>query len=1129
MIAPVSICMIVKNEGPRLDRCLSIIRPYVAEIIIVDTGSTDNSPEIAKKYADIFEIFTDCNDPETGFIADFSMARNRSFDLANQPYLMWQDSDDIIKGIENLPNIINELEQIKDNKPKAVLFPYEYSHDSNGNVRVKQFRERLFYNKKSFFWQNKIHEVVNFVDPNTLVHKREDIVWVHNRGDKQVEPNRNYRIIKKVVEDMEKSGNIDARQYYYACLEHFNVGENEKAIELANKYISISGWSDEINCCLHRLGTYYLSIGNYDKVIETALKAIAQQECWSENYLMLSKAYYLMADTGKDPIRNYQKCVNFAKQGLSFPPTQTLLFVDPMDRAYEIHKFLNVALSKLGDIEGALESCLKGLAANPEDPWLIGNKKAYQKHLNRLKFNKETAEMLSCEGISQDQYSEIMAVLDNPENSNIGWPSYNKSPTYPNGILPEQFPVATVSPHSQAWGIPNTWEIDDLPVKMTDQQLQSTVIMMWREYILNDEILSAIKFLEHAPYRVRHTAATEEALKRTQNFITWIDNDVTAQKHNSPANTAVESGMPLPRKLEAQEGGRFNLIANNLPKKPVKIIDFGCSDGGFTNRYGMLGHDVTGLDLSETSVALANKKAEEFNTRAKHIVTYFQDADKKISEKFDYVTSSDTYEHLRNSDEMLVPAKNLLKEDGKFLLVTPYGAWMRGNYLEWAHPWVYAKEGKGSWLNGNPRAHLIAPTQWSVAKDFQDNGFWVKNCYPVLCDPIKDVEGQGNIFCEGLMQGPKCEKPLDIAFFIGDGLEIWDPRTIKKNGVGGSEYMAMQQAKNLANLGHRVRVFAGVGEHGEGIYDGVEYYLTNKCINIKCDIYIVSRICNMLDDVYAEAELKLLWLHDVVPVNWKNRLLLKADRILCLSNWHKNNVIKECNVHPDQIIVTRNGVDLERFDKEIKRNKYKVINSSSPDRSFNVLLNYWNEIKTKVPQAELHLFYGFNNMEKMAPFNLNIANDLIFLKNKLNEMKDSGVIFHGRVNHERLAEEFLSAGIWAYPTAFFETSCVSGMESLIGGAKCITSDRGALSETIINGIKIPGDCNSEEYKKIFIDEMVKALTNEMDDIERKEIQNLAKQKFDIKLLAKEWENMFYKLLEEKQINPCISYQPTIGF
>ena len=73
-MATISLCMIVKNESAVLTRCLDSIADLMDEIIIVDTGSTDNTKEIAAQYTSRIYDFK--------WASDFSAARNFSFSKA---------------------------------------------------------------------------------------------------------------------------------------------------------------------------------------------------------------------------------------------------------------------------------------------------------------------------------------------------------------------------------------------------------------------------------------------------------------------------------------------------------------------------------------------------------------------------------------------------------------------------------------------------------------------------------------------------------------------------------------------------------------------------------------------------------------------------------------------------------------------------------------------------------------------------------------------------------------------------------------------------------------------------------------------------------------------------------------
>lgn len=1151
MRAPVSMCIIVKND-PHLEEAVKSIRDYVEEIVIVDTGSTPEFQAKAKQLADVFEVYLDCNDPETGNIEDFSKARSRSFELSSQKYCGWLDSDDYISGCEHLSSIVQFCDQqvaALNLEAIAILFKYEYSYNEKGQCTCSHYRERLISNKKYFSWRNPVHEVLCPIDGAKVnLIQREELVFKHRRqySNKPMESGRNLRILKKYVE---KVGDTDARQLYYIGLEYANSGMIPEAIDSLTKYVNVSGWPDEVVMACLKLCEIYQGLQNFKEGIKWAFKAVEVKENWGEGYFALARMFYFLAlQGGPDEHRYWEKCAHFAKLGLSLPPTQTVLFINPVERDCEIHKYLSFALNKIGNVKGAYESIMVGLKSQPDDSSLLYNKKIYEEFLMRQEIMNAVVKLKEIGTINDNSLQVINSIIHNQEvkfqnketisiiekvEESIQQMSNENNKLEAIFEPGSPFPIANVSSAPNIWSIPNASDFDSMPIKMSDDQLQATVIMVWKQFMLHDEVLSAVSFLENAPYNVRHTFATEKALKLTKACLVYMDDRKDFEKANAPGNPEVEAGNPLPNKLCMSEGHRFDLIASHLAPNSA-LVDFGSMDGCFVNRYGMLGHKGVGLDACESSVKLANKKAAEFNTGAKFICTYFKDAvDKVENNYFEYATSSDTYEHLKDPvNDMLIPAYKMLKEDGKFLLATPYGSWMRGKYTSWAHPWLWEKEGK-SWLEPYTRSHMVAPSVWSVIDHFRTTGFWVKDCYADLCDvSFRDVDSQGNIFAEAYKQFPNgYNSGLDVVFFAGNGVEYWTPETIKKTGIGGSELMMLEMSKRLAAKGHRVRVYNSCGEHGEGIYDGVEYRKSEKYQDLECDVLVVSRNAQALDDNFnIKAKLKLLWVHDLYIANYTNERALKADRILALSEFHKQFLMDVHSINSQHIITTSNGIDLNRFEnKNIIKNRFKCINSSSPDRSWPILLSIWPKIKEQVPEATLTLAYGWKNWEYSAQWD-KLQQDLIQrLKDQIEAMKPLGVEFIGRVDQNVLAEEMLSAGAILHPTWFQETSGITFMEGQAAGLRIVSSAIGALNETVADrGVLIAGEWTSSEYQSEFIKNAVAALTYDGDG-DRDLVRQYAKDNFSLDILSDKWSSMFNELLEIKKYNPITPYQPTIQY
>jgi len=367
---------------------------------------------------------------------------------------------------------------------------------------------------------------------------------------------------------------------------------------------------------------------------------------------------------------------------------------------------------------------------------------------------------------------------------------------------------------------------------------------------------------------------------------------------------------------------------------------------------------------------------------------------------------------------------------------------------------------------------------------------------------------------------------LDIIFFVGPGFEPWNGETIARTGLGGSETMAWELARRLAKRGHGVRLIGHVGPGAPaGTFDGVEFIGCDEFFSgdyggrpgaRHCDVLISSRQPGVVDDgAGITAGARILWLHDVhCGPQLTHKRNIRFDRILALSNWHKS-FLRRCYplIDPEKILVTRNGIDLTRYDGRETRNARRAFYSSSPDRGLDVLLDVWPVVRKSIPDAELHVFYGFENWERSADDNE--RKKIAHLKAKL--ARTAGVRVRGRVNGEELAREQLRCGVWTFSTAFTETSCLTGMEAQAAGCRIVTSPLAALNETVGDrGQLVPG-FGTPGYIETFAAAVVMAMTETLgaravDD--RAALQEYARKHFGLEELASEWETMLLDILND---------------
>jgi len=145
----ISLCMIVKNEEKYLRDCLESVKGVAGEIVLVDTGSTDATIQIAKEYdARIFYF---------NWINDFAAARNYSLQQCLGDWILYLDADERLSA-----KSINHLKKITSTKSKTAYFCQVCSADEVNNRPSIMSYVRLFPNDKTLKFEGAIHEQIEY-------------------------------------------------------------------------------------------------------------------------------------------------------------------------------------------------------------------------------------------------------------------------------------------------------------------------------------------------------------------------------------------------------------------------------------------------------------------------------------------------------------------------------------------------------------------------------------------------------------------------------------------------------------------------------------------------------------------------------------------------------------------------------------------------------------------------------------------------------------------------------------------------------------------------------------------------------------------------------------------------------
>lgn len=274
----IALCCIAKNEGNHVKRFLDTFSPLVDKVYFVDTGSTDNTLEIAKQYPNVETHFFE-------WIDDFAAARNYAFSKATEDYIMWADLDDSISN----QDAFTEWRDKSMHMAEMWFANYRYAFDKEGNATCTFGRERVVKNNGNFEWKYTIHEGIlpkkapkaSSVASWTIDHLRteEDLI-----KDKR----RNLNIFDKLSE----MGGLDARMKYYFGKELFENREPKKAATVLLDACKESDLeSHDRILCIQYACYALMQTEQFDKAIDIALTGLQLAPNRAEYFIMIADCY----------------------------------------------------------------------------------------------------------------------------------------------------------------------------------------------------------------------------------------------------------------------------------------------------------------------------------------------------------------------------------------------------------------------------------------------------------------------------------------------------------------------------------------------------------------------------------------------------------------------------------------------------------------------------------------------------------------------------------------------------------------------------------------------------------------------------------------------------------------------
>ncbi len=377
-----SFCLIARNEEKTLPKLLKSLEEFKAnggEVCLVDTGSTDNTVQIAKdwgcKVEEVGQLYNHIIDlqeatlinekfidPSENLIVspsdkyfDFASARNHAASLASNDMVSFVDADEAMTALD-----VEKIDALIDQGIEQFEYNFVFAHDQYGKAAI-EFVQSKFYDRRKVKWTGLVHEVLN---------GQAKIGFLSNeifRLEHYQQPGDRHSYLVGLAVDCFNNPNSDRNSHYFAR-ELFWAKRPKSAIKEFQRHLKMNGWHSERAESLIFMGDAYGQLGNPEDQALSYTLAFYVDSGRREPLMKLAEFYLFN--------KNYQAAVSYARGAMEIPWSGFYA----SNRTYYEHlpyEVLYKAYGWLGRIKDAQDAITKALEFQPNNPEYLRDRKYY--------------------------------------------------------------------------------------------------------------------------------------------------------------------------------------------------------------------------------------------------------------------------------------------------------------------------------------------------------------------------------------------------------------------------------------------------------------------------------------------------------------------------------------------------------------------------------------------------------------------------------------------------------------------------------------------------------------------------------------------------------------------------------